>query len=143
VFLFYIVFSIGFVFWGISLDEIDENNLNEIKLFLKEGKLEEARRSILLLPDDRTKEKGKNFILNYEIEQDLLMGDYEEALKKSVTINDLNERNDIQDKIYIILIEKLLNQGNIKKAETLSNKINDYDQKTQIVKKIKNYENIQ
>jgi hypothetical protein len=71
------------------------------------------------------------------------MGDYEEALKKSVTINDLNERNDIQDKIYIILIEKLLNQGNIKKAETLSNKINDYDQKTQIVKKIKNYENIQ
>ena len=59
VFLFYIVFSIGFVFWGISLDEIDENNLNEIKLFLKEGKLEEARRSILLLPDDRTKGKGK------------------------------------------------------------------------------------
>jgi ribosomal protein L37E len=143
VFLFYIVFSIGFVFWGISLDEIDENNLNEIKLFLKEGKLEEARRSILLLPDDRTKGKGKNFILNYEIEQDLLMGDYEEALKKSVTINDLNERNDIQDKIYIILIEKLLNQGNIKKAETLSNKINDYDQKTQIVKKVKKYENIQ
>ena len=71
------------------------------------------------------------------------MGDYEEALKKSVTINDLNERNDIQDKINIILIEKLLNQVNIKKAETLSNKINDYDQKTQIVKKIKNYENIQ
>ena len=112
-------------------------------MFLKEGKIEEARSSILMLQDDRTKEKGKNLILIYEIEKDLLMGDYEEALDKSLIIIDLNERNDIQDRIYMILIEKLLKKGDIKKAETLSNKINSSYQKDQILKKIKNYGNIQ
>ena len=143
IFLFYVISTLGFLFWGFSLNEIEENNLNPIKLFLKEGKIEEARSSIYMLQDDRTKEKGKNLILIYEIEQDMLMGDYEEALDKSLMINDFNERNDIQDRIYMILIEKLLKKGNIKKAETLSNKINNYDQKTQILKKIKNYGNIQ
>lgn len=64
-----------------------------------------------MLPDDRTKEKGKNLILIYETEQDMLVGDYDEALDKSLMINDLDERNDIQDRIYLILIEKLLKRG--------------------------------
>jgi len=143
VFIFYLLFTVGFLYWGMSLNETEENSLNEIRLFLKEGKLEEARSSTLMLQDDRTKEKGKNVILNYEIEQDLLINNFEEALEKSVKISGLQEKNDVQDRIYIILIENFLKEGNIKESKTLSKKINNPYQKTQILNKIKNYGNIQ
>lgn len=39
IFLLCVISTLGFLFWRYSISETDENNLNPIKLFLKEGKI--------------------------------------------------------------------------------------------------------
>ena len=136
VIIFYLIINGISFFWGNSEIKNQTKDLQEIKILLSKGEIDKARNSVILIEGDLTKDKANNLILSYEIELDIKSNHLEDALNKSSMITISFERENIQDRIYLIMIDDFLNKDDREEAIKLTNKINNSFERENIQDKI-------